>query len=181
MSGEFIGYPDILFDKVDGKTQNVGNIKIIYKDDPSYFKLVKINSYGMAYIDVTQPPQNNTRIVDSRHVHFTYYADIRNATTLSLDFPGYFTQNINFADYYNAPKNEFDWSGTINVGGEDQVLRISTHSITPTSAIFSVERDLRYNTKALSINLDGENLINYDVSGNVTKGLSANVSNPEIQ
>ncbi len=181
LEGNFVGYPDIIFEKVTGKTKNIGSIKVLYNKNPSYFKLIKINSFGNAYLDIPQPEQFNTRVVDTRHVHFTYYADITKATTLSLEFPGYFTKNINFSDYYNASKNEFDWSGVVNVGGENQVLRISTHLISPTSAVFSLERDLRYNTKALSINLDSENLINYDASGNVTKGLSANVSDPIIQ
>ena len=73
-------------------------------------------------------------VSDSRHVHFTYNQSVGGAGELILDFPGYLTQNIDFQTYYNG--GVFDWSGTIAVGGTNQVLRIHTHATSGFSADF---------------------------------------------
>ena len=175
------GGSEIVFDRITGKTSNYGTFQVRVKDNPSQIRTIVVNSSGKVNVLSTSLPPSGTRKYDSRHVHFTYSQNVSLATTLTLDFVGFTQVNIPFQDYYDPASGKFSWSGTINVGGEDQTLKIITHKIDPAYADFSVTRDLRYNTKAVSINLDGENLINYSSTGTTTKGLSANVSDPVLQ
>ena len=175
------GGSDVVFDRITGKVVNNGSINVRVISDTSKSKTITIPVSGEAAVVSQTLSPSGTRVADSRHIHFTYSQDATNTTNLVLDFSGYTTSNISFQDYLNAGKTSFDWSGTINVGGEDQVLRVMTHNLNTSSADFSVTRDLRYNNRALSISLDDQNLINYDVSGNTTQGSSINVSVPQMQ
>lgn len=171
---------DVVFARLTGRPLQTGTLNLL-ESVSNATRIINIESSGQMGIatSATLPP-NNTRALDSRHVHFTYNTDVRNASTLRLDFSGTIS-DINFQTYLNAAKDNFDWSGTITVGGQDQVLRIHSHSLNFSAVQFSVTRDKRYNTKALSVSLDGVNLINYDVNGNTTKGASVLVTEPVWQ
>ncbi len=80
---------------------------------------------------------------------------------------------INFQTYLNTAQTEFSWEGTVTVGSETQKIKVHTHSLTNNAALFCIHRDGRDNTKAVSINLDGQNLVNYTAAGTVTSGSSA--------
>jgi len=175
------GGSDVLFDQLTGNTDNYGSVEVRLITDNSVSQTIAIAQSGKADILKETLTPSDTRVVDTRHVHFTYSQSVASAVTLTLDFPGYSATNVSFQSYLGAGGTTFDWSGTINVGGEDQTLRVSTHFIDPSYADFSIERDMRYNTKAVSISLDGENLINYSSLGAVSQGLSANVGAPQIQ
>lgn len=175
------GGVNVMFNRITGRVVSNGSIDVRVISDTSKSKTITIPVSGEAAVVSQTLSPTGTRVADSRHVHFTYSQDATNTTNLVLDFPGYTTSNIAFQDYLNADKTSFDWSGTVSVGGEDQVLRVMTHNLNTSLADFSVTRDLRYNTKALSISLDGQNIINYDVSGNATQGSSVNVSAPQAQ
>lgn len=175
------GGADVVFDRISGETVNSGTIKIRLQNDVLKFKIVEVLSSGRADIAASPLPQSGSRIADSRHVHFNYSQDVRSATTLRLDFPGYLTYNINFQDYLDPGKTVFNWSGSVLVNGSNQVLRVHTHSLTPTSADFSITRDRRYNNAALNVSLDGQNLINYAADGTTTQGTSLWVGAPVWQ
>lgn len=175
------GGVNVIFDRITGRVVSNGSIDVRVISDTSKSKTINIPVSGEAAVVSQTLSPTGTRVADSRHIHFTYSQDATNTTNLVLDFPGYTTSNISFQDYLNAGKTSFDWSGTVSVGGEDQVLRVMTHNLNTSVADFSVTRDLRYNTKALSISLDGQNIINYDVNGNTTQGSSVNVSAPVMQ
>ncbi|MEK7453003.1 MAG: hypothetical protein AAB614_02095 [Patescibacteria group bacterium] len=176
------GGSDIIFDRITGKTLNYGSLQVRVINNVSKLRKIIIESSGEADASSTVLTPSGTLISDSRHVHFTFAQDVTGALTLVLDFfDPVFTQTINFQDYLDAGKTSFSWSGTVNVGGVNQVIQIITHSLTPSSAEFSILRDLRYNTKAVSISLDGANLINYSASGIVTQGSSVNVNLPQAQ
>ena len=175
------GGSEVVFDRITGETANTGTVKIQVQNDSSRFKTVEVLSSGRADVASGSLAPANTRIMDSRHVHFTYSQDTRSANTLSLEFPGYLTNDVDFQDYLDPGKTVFDWSGSILVNGSNQVLRVHTHSLTSTSSAFSVTRDRRYNNAALNISLDGQNLINYAADGTTTQGTSLWVSAPEWQ
>ena len=165
------GGSEVVFNRITGETANTGTVKIQVQDDSSRFKTVEVLSSGRADVASGSLAPANTRITDSRHVHFTYAQDTRfSANTLSLEFPGYLTNDVDFQDYLDPGKTVFDWSGSILVNGSNQVLRIHTHSLSATSTDFSITRDLRYNNEALQISLDGINLVNYAINGAVTSG-----------
>lgn len=175
------GGSEVVFNRITGETANAGTVKIQVQNDSSRFKTIEVLSSGRADVASGSLAPANTLITDSRHVHFTYAQDTRSANILSLEFPDYLTNDINFQDYLDPGKTIFDWPGSILVNGSNQVLRVHTHSLTSTSTAFSVTRDRRYNNAALNISLDGQNLINYAADGTTTQGTSLWVSAPEIQ
>lgn len=173
------GGSDAVFDRITGKTLQNGTLDVRLIDDPSKFKTVEVAVSGRADISSGALPPAGTRISDTRHVHFTYAQGIQSGVTLTLNFPGFLAQNIDFQSYWDG--TVFDWSGTVTVNGSNQVLRVHTHATTGSSADFSVTRDMRYNNAALEISLDGQNLVNYAVDGTATQGTSLWVSAPTAQ
>jgi len=173
------GGSDVVFDRITGKTAQNGTVTVRLIDDPLKLKIVQISSAGRADVSAEALPPTDTRIADSRHVHFSYSQGIQSGVTLALNFPGFLTENIDFQSYWDG--SVFDWSGTVSVNGSDQVLRIHTHATTGSSADFSVTRDMRYNTAALEVSLDGQNLVNYAADGTVTQGASPWTSAPAVQ
>lgn len=176
------GGSDVVFDRITGKTAQSGSIKARLIADTARFNIINILSSGQSDISTGALAPSGTRLADSRHTHFNYAQDVRSAAvTLTLNFPGYLSQDVNFQDYLDAGKTVFDWSGTILVNGSNQILRIHTHSLDASSANFSITRDLRYNNIALQVSLDGQNLINYAADGTVTQGTSLWAGVPVMQ
>ena len=91
------------------------------------------------------------------------------------------TETIDYQSYLNADKTEFNWEEILIVGGINQKLKIHSHELSDTQTLFCIHRDRRYNTKALNISLDGQNLINYNVDGGVSQGSSFWVDSPSLQ
>lgn len=171
---------DVVFDRLTGKTSQNGSLVVRFINDSTRSKTITILSSGRSDIIETAQTPAGTRVTDTRHVHFTYGASIASVTNLVLNFPDdVVTENIPFASYYSG--SAFDWSGTVTVAGVNQTLRVHTHADTGSSADFSVTRDMRYNTKALQISLDTQNLVNYAANGAVTQGTSLWVTAPQIQ
>ena len=181
------GGSDVVFEKILGNTSQSGTVSLRLKNDLTKTNTISISSNGQIAFGIESLPTDEGRIKDTRHVHLTYNNNLQEAVTLHLIFPDYPSDNydIDFQTYLNPEKTEFFWEGTIFVGPEDnkteQKLKIHTHNISVDSAQFCVHRDRRYNDKTLQINLDDQNLINYTADGQVTKGSSIYVSEPEIQ
>lgn len=181
------GASEVVFDRVFGTTLQSGYLSIRLRDSPAKTKSIYIENFGRIELGSSTPPSDTERIKDSRHVHFTYSQNAKDAITLHLVFPDYPADNfdIAFQTYLNLGKTEFYWEGKVLVGPSgnktEQNLIIQTHSLELTYAQFSVHRDRRYNDKALEITLDDQNLINYTVQGNTAKGSSIHVSEPEWQ
>ena len=174
------GAVDVVFERLTGETAQAGSVRLQLAADASKYRTISIIGSGRADVAAsTALPPSGTRVTDSRHAHFTYNQSIAPATTLTLDFPGYTSQNVDFQSYYSG--GAFDWSGTISVGGVDQVLRVHTHSADVSSAVFSVTRDARYNDKALTLSLDGQELLAYAAGGSATLGSSVLVSDLAVQ
>ena len=175
------GGADAVFDRLSGKTSQSGTFRMRLVSDTSKYKTIEILASGRSDIPEGTLPPAGTRVSDTRHVHFTYSQNVQSAATLTLTFPtgGPLVQNINFQTYLSG--GVFDWSGTVTVSGSPQVLRVHTHAIGGSSADFSVTRDLRYNTAAVQISLDGDNMVNYAANGAVSQGSSIWVSAPVTQ
>lgn len=169
------GGADVVFDRLTGKTAQSGSLAVRLVSSPSTLRTISIIASGRADITAAAAlPPAGTRVMDSRHTHFTYNQNVAPAATLTLDFPGYIAQNIDFQSYYTG--GVFDWSGTVTAGGTDQILRIHTHSADAGSAVFSVTRDGRYNDKAMNVTLDSQQLLTYTAGGVVALGSSPLVS-----
>lgn len=174
------GAVDVVFERLTGKTAQTGTVRLELASDSTKFKTISIIASGRADIAATTAlPPSGTRITDSRHTHFTYNQNIAPAATLTIDFPGYTSQNVDFQAYYSG--GVFDWSGVVIVGGVDQALRVHTHSADASSAVFSVTRDRRYNDKAVTLSLDGQELLAYAAGGTVALGSSVLVSDLAAQ
>lgn len=171
----------VVFERLTGFTSSYGSIKIQIINDASKNKTIYINANGIINLTSSSASDDN-RIKDSRHAHVLYSQNAQNASILSLSWPADgVTENINFQTYLNADRTEFNWEETINVNGSPQQLKIHTHSLTGTAALFCFHRDRRFNSKTVNISLDSQNLINYSAAGAATPGASIWAGEPEFQ
>lgn len=160
------GGQEVLFKKITGGTDQGGNLTLRLRNSATLTFPVTIESSGKVYRTGTAPTSLNTRIVDTRHRSFNLGWSIKNSIALILTFsdpPNPDTiQTIAMAGYFNSDKTKFDWSGTVVVGGQNQVLRIHTTSLTDTNTILSVDRDCRKNTKKVRITIDTRDIATYE-------------------
>lgn len=165
------GGSEVIFDRIRGTTSQPGTVSVRLVDQTNQTAVISITAAGQVSIS-NNLTQNNTRIADSRHLHFDLGWSIQTATTLTLAFSDTptVTQNIAMAGFFDAPKSEFDWSGTTDVNGTDQVLRVHTHTLNTTNTVLSVHRDIRYNTKTLTVSIDGKQIVTYTAAGVATIG-----------
>ena len=171
----------VAFERLTGLASGYGSIRIQIASDASKNKTIYIGSNGIINLTSSSASDNN-RVKDSRHTHVLYSQNAQNASTLSLNWSADgVTENIDFQTYLNAGRTEFNWEGTIDVNGSPQQLKIHTHSLTGTAALFCFHRDRRFNSKAVNISLDSQNLINYSAAGTTTPGASIWVGEPELQ
>ena len=171
----------VVFERLTGTTANYGSLVIGQTSNPSQNRTIHIDQSGIISL-ATNPASDTSREKDSRHVDVLYSQNVKTASTLTLSFPAdAVTENINFQTYLNAGKTIFFWEGSVTVGGQVQKLKIHTHSLTDEAALFSLHRDRRENTKAVNINLDGQNLVNYAADGTVTSGSSVWSGAAQIQ
>ncbi len=167
------GGSDVIFNRIRGTTEEYGNVAIRLVSDTNKAHTININSYGQVSLN-DSVTVSSTRVIDSRHLHFDLNWSIQNSTTLTLAFTDSpnppVTQNIAMAGFFNVGKTVFDWSGTIAVNGSDQVIRIHTHSLDAFDTNLSINRDLRYNNKALTVSIDGQEIVTYSAAGVATIG-----------
>jgi len=171
----------VVFDRLSGTAANYGSLKIEAQSDSTKYKTVFVDSSGTVSL-TSVTASDEARLKDSRHTEFTYSQNTKSASTLTLFFvTSNFTQNIVYQSYLNADKTEFSWEGTISTPLDNEKLKIHSHNLTDSATQFCIHRDRRYNTQALQISLDGQNLINYSITGTTTPGTSAWVSAPQNQ
>src|SRR3989338_8514855 len=92
------GGSEVVFNRITGETANTGTVKIQVQDDSSRFKTVEVLSSGRADVASGSLAPANTRVTDSRHVHFTYSQDISSIGFLTLNFPDdATTQSVDFS------------------------------------------------------------------------------------
>lgn len=172
---------EVVFERLTGNALNAGSIDILANNNPATKKTIYISGQGTVSL-TADTSSDATRLKDSRHAHVLFSQNTQNAAILILNFPADgVNQNINYQDFLNAAKDQFDWSGTITVNGTNQTLRIHSHSLTDSATLFCVHRDRRYNSKAINISLDSQNLINYSAAGITTQGASAWAGQPQLQ
>ncbi|MBU1177358.1 MAG: prepilin-type N-terminal cleavage/methylation domain-containing protein [Patescibacteria group bacterium] len=156
---------DIIFQRISGKTEQNGNVSIRTISNPSSFKIIDIKSSGIIELsNIIECCQTN-RLTDTRHIHLNLGWSIQDSTILTLS-----STNINMIDYFNIDQTEFDWSGTIVVNEENQELQIHTHLLNETNTILCIHRPKDKNNKLLDILIDSNDIISYDVSGEISIG-----------
>lgn len=170
-----------VFERLTGTTANYGSLVVRQISDTSKNKTVYLDQSGIVSL-ATNLSSDTTRQKDSRHVEVLFSQNVKNATTLALNFTAdLVTENINFQTYLDAGKTEFSWEGSVTVDGQTQKIKIHTHYLSDTAALFCIHRDRRENTKALNLTLDGQNLISYSASGITSNGSSVWAGAPQIK
>ena len=171
----------VVFDRLKGTTANSGFLKLELVNDPSRTRVISVAPSGSISLSGFIS-DDTSRVKDSRHVHVMYNQNSQIAITLSLSFPVEgVTQNIDYQANLDPGKTEFFWEGIITVNSVEQKLKIHSHALGPGATLFCIHRDRRYNSAALNISLDGENLINYSAAGVVTPGSSIWADPPNLQ
>lgn len=173
------GGSDVVFDRVTGATSQDGTVTLRVKGDASRFRTIKADPSGEVGILTNSLSQTGILATDTRHVHYDLGWSIASSTSLVLDFDDIptVTQTIAMANYFNATRTKFDWSGTVNVNGANQFLKIHSHLMSATSTPYtrlSVHRPIDRNTKGVSITIVdlGVNklIATYNASGTITIG-----------
>lgn len=173
---------EVVFSRLDGETNQFGMIGLRLKNDISQTRDVFISSSGVVS-SISSSVSDDSRIKDSRHVHFNYSRSISTSTehvTLIFTASPDNLKNLSIADFWEG--GEFHWEGDVDVNGEIQHLSIRTEGINNVP-IFCIHRDKRYNSRPLRVEISGDiaSLIEYDINGLVSKGSSIYVSDPILQ
>ncbi len=135
------GGNEVVFERITGIANQVGKVSLRLKSNPAKTKSIYIENSGRAGLIILSIP-TNSRIEDSRHVHFDLGWSIQGATSLKFNFVNASQiETIDMADYFNADKTEFDWEGVFIVSGVDQVFRVHTHSLDAFNTLLCIHRD----------------------------------------
>jgi prepilin-type N-terminal cleavage/methylation domain-containing protein len=184
---------EVVFDRIQGTTDNNGNVVLQSTMNAGKTRTVWVSGTGTIELSAGSAPSDADRIKDSRHMHVTYSGEevetadeVIHLTFASPPNPD-ITYDIVIANYLSG--GQIDWSGDIDVYGDTQALKIHTHKLNDVgfTTEFSIHRDRRFNTKALTVELDGGivedtgTLVEYDTSGIVTLGTSIHVSSTQQQ
>jgi len=160
------GGQDIVFKLLSGETDQFGTFDLRVKDSVNLTFPITVEPSGKVFRTGTAPPPSGARIVDARHRAFNLGWSIKTSTTLTLTFSD--PQNpdtvypVAMASYFDAARTKFDWSGKINVGGEDQILRIHTTFLDDTNTVLHVDRDCRKNNKKVAIVIDTRDIATFE-------------------
>jgi len=176
------GGNDVIFQRIIGSTAQFGAVEVRIISQATETKTVTIQSSGQIVLGTIPEDCCDTGLLaDTRHVHLDMGWSIQGSNTLSLHFgeSPVIDVDINMADYFNGDQTEFDWTGTTEVNGQDQELRIHTHSLDIVNTILCIHRNQDHNNENVSIDIDTQDVIFYDNSGNMTVGTSGGTA--EIQ
>lgn len=165
------GGSDVPFAGVSGRTTKTGTVTLRRTSDTAVTQTITIAPLGQADQSGTVTT-TNSRISDTRHVHFTLGWSIQGTSTLTLVFDDSpdVTKNVTMATYFNADQTDFDWSEAVDVNGNEEKLRVQSHSIDATNTVLSIERDRRTNEKAVTISIDSRPIVSYAANGTATVG-----------
>ena len=168
------GGNDVVFQRISGLTDQNGIIDLRIILQPDKIKTITIQSSGQVELGLASTECCTTNhLTDTRHVHLNLGWSIQDSVTLTLSFPDTpeVINNINMADYFGGGGTEFNWSETIDVNGQNQELRIHTHSLDAFNTILCVHRDRGKNNKPLQISIDAKDIISYTTEGEISIGL----------
>jgi len=166
------GGDDVVFERISGETAHSGHIFIRIKNT-SKERSIGVESSGQIGEETSTAPAD-TRITDSRHLHFDLGWSMQGASTLTLEFDDFpnpdVTHDIDMSSFFNGTQTDFFWSDTVLVDGENQILEINTHALYTTDTTLSVHRNAGENTKPLIILIDGKRIVTYASDDSATVG-----------
>jgi len=177
---------EVVFLRLNGQAGVEGTITFRQISDPAETVTITVLSSGVVEEGSAIVPLDTSRVKDSRHVHVSHSRTITTSTeSVRLIFPDTI---FSFFIASNMSGGQIFWEGDVVSEGETQHVKVHTHVLNDVvqGTIFSFHRDLRYNTKTLSIELSGDgmgnNLISYadDPQGTVTPGTSVHAPTPPV-
>jgi prepilin-type N-terminal cleavage/methylation domain-containing protein len=182
IAGTTLPGAETVFQKVSGAASGAGSITLRLVLNPEKEEQVYVSTSGAIQRTSVFMPSDAERQKDSRHVHFSYTGRTITAATERLRFV--FSSTTYDIVITNAMEDgQIFWQGDVLVDGETQTLQIQTHRLNDPvlGTQFSIIRDKSKNTKAVTIEISGDDtgdLIRYDAQGQTTKGNSFYVSIP---
>lgn len=176
------GGNDVIFDRLIGTTSQAGGFEVRRKNAANNIRNISILASGLVGQGGSVSPTGSA-ITDSRHLHFDLGWSIQGRTTMALVFsnpPNPDTQEVvTMADYFKSGQTEFDWKGDVAVDGDQQTIRVHTHVLDAGDTQLSIHRDRRYNDKALTISVDGQDIVSYQADGTATVGSDGGTMTPQ--
>jgi len=179
----FVSNNEVVFARINSRTGSAGSTTLVSVGDPDRQRSVYLDSSGQVSLEPISQATESGRVTDARHIHFNYTRMISTSTEeLILEFPGGVTKQVAIADNWSG--GNFDWAGSVPVGGSDQKLRIRTLKVNDADTVFCIHRDARYNNKSLDVSISGDPAVAPDLIGysadnfSVTAGNSIHVSSP---
>lgn len=171
------GGNDVIFQRVEGNTTNAGTIGLRPIAQPANSRLIQILPTGGVGLQ-SSVTLSNTRLTDTRHLHFDLNWSIQTANNLTLTFPG-FQQTIAMASYFNSDKSVFDWEDTVTVNGNEEIFRIHTHALDASHTVLSIHRDRRYDDLSVVVAIDNKQIATYAANGTATVGPFGGTMQPQ--
>ncbi|MDO8558507.1 MAG: prepilin-type N-terminal cleavage/methylation domain-containing protein [bacterium] len=163
----------VVFDRLTGHTSTIGTISIRPQGSVVTARTIQIDSSGDVSVAASSISALNTRITDTRHLHFDLGWSIQNATTLRLRF--YDSPNPDVVTDVTMtptpPRTSFSWEGDTDVYGQNQHVKVSAHSLDISNTLLSIQRHKDQNTKAVKVSIiDGveKDVVSYAASGTST-------------
>ena len=165
------GGQDVIWERITGKTVKLGTFELRVKLGVDS-ALITIGASGEVSSGGSAQPPSGSRIIDTRHRNFDLGWSIKNSTTLTLTFSDPPSADIISSIVMTPvpPRSIFDWSGTVSVYGQPQVLRIHAVSLTDTGTVLSIDRGQLTNNKKVKIEIDGKHIATYEADGALTVG-----------
>lgn len=175
---DFQGGNELVFNRLTGSVNNWGSVSLWIEGSAGGEKAIYVSNLGVIGFEAPSVSNDEARVKDSRHVHVDYGRYI-NSESLILSSNEILVLQIPIDD--NLIGGQFEWQGSVNVGGQDQVLEIHTHWFNDplNHTRFCIHRDMRFNDAALEVSLsdDPGYLIEYSADG-LTTYSSIYVSEP---
>jgi hypothetical protein len=172
----------IVFEKLTGFSNLNGSTTLAFSSYPENSAAVFVGLNGYAGIKEQAEPSESGLVKDARRVRFTYSAIVDTLNDdLHLSFDGGATiETIPFDS--GMVGGVFSWGKKIDVGGEEQNIKIHTLKINDPDTVFCLHRDSGANTKSLDVALESENLLSITADGvTTTKGTSSWVDEPVLR
>lgn len=177
------GETEVVFLRLTGRVSQSGTVSL---SGAGKEKTIYIKSSGLVEQTTSFVPSDTDRLKDSRHVHINYNRVIATSTEkLVLTFAGSVVETIAIGDCFQA--GQIYCEREFLIQGETQVLKIHSHRLNSPDTQFCIHRDLRYNTKSLTIEIDdvpdpdAGTLIEYTADGSVTNYTSVYVTSLQWQ
>jgi len=134
---------EVVFNRITGTANQTGNLILKQKLQSPETRTIYVLASGKIVTEIPAVSENQ-RKKDSRHTHFNLGWSIQNATVLKFKFlspqPNQI-ETVDMANYFNAEKTLFDWSGKFTVNNIDQEFRIHTHLLDSANTLLCIHRD----------------------------------------